>query len=129
MKTKEIILENKNINHIVDEFFYWISKKLKLNIEKNNIKLTSDKNKVNQHRSFGSTSSDGNIWVYVGNRNIADILRTFAHELIHVKQFEMGIATINMNEKHRLKIEDQANALAGRLLRSYGKKHVEIYEL
>lgn len=92
------------------------------------VKLTNDFDKVKNNRTFGSTKSDGSVWVYVGNRNTADILRTICHELVHCKQFEDGGAHDNMDENERLDVEDQANAIAGRLMREYGKMHVEIYE-
>jgi hypothetical protein len=92
------------------------------------LKLSNDQTQVDERRTFGSTTSDGNIWVHVGNRNSADVMRTLVHELAHFKQFEDGSATDNMDEQQRLAVEDEANAVAGRLMREYGQQHVEIYE-
>jgi Zn-dependent peptidase ImmA (M78 family) len=92
------------------------------------IKYGNDMTQVNNNRSFGSTRSNGDVWVHVGNRNPADIMRTLVHELIHVKQFELGNATDTMDDEQRQNIEDVANALAGRIMRIYGKEHEEIYE-
>lgn len=92
------------------------------------VKFTNDIDKVRERHTFGTTEPNGNIWVYVGNRNTADVLRTLCHELVHYRQFQRGTASLNMSSKERLQIEDEANALAGRLLRKYGKENVEIYE-
>jgi Zn-dependent peptidase ImmA (M78 family) len=79
-------------------------------------------------RSFGYFSpNDNKIWVYCANRNMADILRTLAHELVHRKQDEDG--RINYESgKTGSEIENEANAMAGVLLRDFGKQHEEIYQ-
>lgn len=92
------------------------------------INYSNDLDKVKDNRTFGSTRSDGAVWVHVGNRNAADVMRTLVHELIHVLQFEKGTATNDMDEDQRQDIEDEANALAGRIMREYGKIDSKIYE-
>jgi hypothetical protein len=95
------------------------------------IRFTDNKAKVKQHHTFGTTAwGDGDkyLWVFVGDRNMADVMRTLCHELIHVKQFQIGTAHGGMSEEQEQYIEDEANALAGRYLRKYGKAHEEIYE-
>jgi hypothetical protein len=92
------------------------------------IRYSNDKDQVDSLRTFGSTKPTGEIWVYVGDRNTADALRTLCHELCHYHQFETGTAHEQMTDEQHLAIEDEANALAGRMMRDYGKQHVEIYE-
>ena len=92
------------------------------------INYSSEMSIVLNNRSFGSTKPNGEVWVHVGNRNTADIMRTLCHELIHVRQFEKGTASVEMDEEQRQFIEDEANAIAGRMMRTYGKEHEEIYE-
>jgi Zn-dependent peptidase ImmA (M78 family) len=92
------------------------------------IKFGTDRDQVRDRRTFGSTSGSGDIWVHIANRNTADIMRTLMHELIHHKQFEQGTAHGAMTEDEEQYIEDEANAIAGRLMREYGKKHEDIYE-
>jgi Zn-dependent peptidase ImmA (M78 family) len=58
---------------------------------------------------------------------MADILRTLAHELVHRKQEEDGRLDINSG-KTGSPIEDEANAMAGILLRNFGKINNGIYE-
>lgn len=105
----------------------WTVRKIGL-VRPPKITFSSDKQMVYDRRTFGSTTSNGTVWLYVGERNLADIARTMVHELIHCRQFELGTARDGMSESTRLKIEDEANAMAGRMMRDYGKKHQEIYE-
>ena len=92
------------------------------------IEYGTDMGRVLKQRSFGSTNSAGKIWVHCSNRNAADAMRTLCHELVHFKQFEDGTATDGMDDDHRLAVEDEANAIAGRLMRAYGKLDKTIYE-
>ena len=110
----------------IHDFAQWAISKL--SIQGNpKISYSTDKTVVDKNRSFGSTNPTGNIWVYIGDRNTADCMRTLVHELVHYRQFEKGI-TMPETDEDRYKIEDQANAIAGRLMRAYGLKHQEIYE-
>jgi hypothetical protein len=92
------------------------------------INYGNDLGHVMKNRSFGSTRSNGEIWVHVGNRNVADICRTLCHELIHHSQFEKGTAFDGMDDEQTQKIEDDANSKAGRIMRTYGKLDATIYE-
>jgi Zn-dependent peptidase ImmA (M78 family) len=93
-----------------------------------NLTLSYDNDKAKEKRSFGYFDPNNKkIWVYVKNRNMADILRTLAHELVHRKQEEDGRLDINSG-KTGSPIEDEANALAGVLLRNFGKINNSIYE-
>jgi Zn-dependent peptidase ImmA (M78 family) len=92
------------------------------------VKYGTDLSDVKKRRTFGSTSGNGNIWVHIANRNTADTMRTLCHELIHHKQFEIGTAYSNMSKEQTQAIEDEANAIAGRMMRDYGAEHEEIYE-
>jgi hypothetical protein len=92
------------------------------------IEYGTDMSRVLKQRSFGSTNSAGKIWTHCSNRNAADAMRTLCHELVHFKQFEDGTATNDMDDEQRLAVEDEANAIAGRLMREYGKLDKTIYE-
>jgi methionine--tRNA ligase beta chain len=72
------------------------------------INYGNDLGHVMKNRSFGSTRSNGEIWVHVGNRNVADICRTLCHELIHHSQFEKKTAYDGMDDEQTQKIEDEA---------------------
>jgi hypothetical protein len=118
---------NDDFRQQINDFTRWAIKRLGIE-SKPRIRISSDKASVEQHRTFGSTKPSGEIWVYSGNRNTADVMRTLCHELVHYRQFETGSAQSEMDQDHHLRIEDEANALAGRLMREYGKMHVDIYE-
>ena len=126
MRLQEITTAKRKIQ-IAKEFIFWAIKKLKISGTPD-IKFSNDIDSVKQKHTFGTTVPDGSIWVYVGERNTADVLRTLCHELVHFKQFEDGTASETMDEEQTQRIEDEANALAGRMMREYGKHNVEIYE-
>jgi Zn-dependent peptidase ImmA (M78 family) len=67
------------------------------------------------------------MWIYTGNRNLIDIMRTVAHELTHRKQHEDG--RINGDQSYPgSPIEQEADAVAGYLMKLYGKENPEIVE-
>jgi Zn-dependent peptidase ImmA (M78 family) len=113
---------------IINDFADWCIKQLKIN-DNPRITLVTDDDFVKDNRTFGSTSPSGEVLVYLGDRNTADILRTLCHELVHCRQFEIETAHPEMSEQQRQRIEDVANALAGRLLREYGKINYKIYDV
>jgi len=66
------------------------------------------------------------IWIYTGNRNTADVLRTIGHELMHAKQREQSKGK-PLDGTTGSPHENEANAMAGILLRTYGKMNPDIY--
>lgn len=74
--------------------------------------------------SFGLyTPSQESVSVATEGRHISDILRTFAHELVHHAQLTMG------SELPLEGLEYEANAVAGMLMRDYNKLHPEMFGL
>lgn len=72
--------------------------------------------------SFGVYSpSQASVTVATEGRHISDILRTFAHELVHHKQLTTG-SELTLEE-----LEYEANAVAGMLMRDYNKMHPEMF--
>jgi hypothetical protein len=127
MRLNEIKSTQPSKQQKVKQFADWAIQRLKIK-KPPQINYSNDFKRVASHRTFGTTLPTGEVWVYLGNRNAADIMRTLCHELVHVLQFELGTAQVGMSEEQRLAVEDQANALAGRMMRQYGKQHVDIYE-
>lgn len=126
-KINEDGTQEEEIN-LVNEFINYVKEDLGLaQIPK--IEFSDDTDHVKEQRSFGYFSPDTNIiWVYIGDRNMADIFRTLAHELVHRKQDEDG--KINYESgKTGSDIENEANAKAGVLLRNFGKKYDGIYDI
>lgn len=73
----------------------------------------------NKHNSFGHSIGD-EIVIRITERHPIDVMRTIAHEMIHYKQNIKG--TSNMQYR-----EDEANALAGRLMRKYGVSNSHVF--
>jgi Zn-dependent peptidase ImmA (M78 family) len=93
------------------------------------IEYINDRNWAKEIRAYGQYDpSNSSLKVYVNNRNLADVLRTFAHELVHHKQNELGIVGNSHAGKTGSPIENEANALAGVIMRDYGKINDLIYE-
>ncbi len=67
--------------------------------------------------------------VYVKNRAIVDVCRSIAHELVHHKQnLEGRITNPEIDGADGSDIENEANAVAGVIIRKWGRIHPEIYE-
>jgi cytidyltransferase-like protein len=119
---------NESETATIGEFIKYAIKNLGIQNPPRNLSLSYDTNKAKEMRSFGYFSpNDNKIWVYCANRNMADILRTLAHELVHRKQDEDGRISYESG-KTGSEIENEANAMAGILLRDFGKQHEEIYQ-
>ena len=68
--------------------------------------------------------------VYAKDRALSDVCRSFAHELVHHKQNERKDINGKVQDVGG-KIEDEANARAGSLIKQFGYDHpdLNIYEL
>jgi len=67
--------------------------------------------------------------VYVKDRALVDVFRSIAHELVHHKQRLNGtIKNVAEDGDDGSDIENEANAVAGIIIRKYGKLHPEIYK-
>jgi hypothetical protein len=70
----------------------------------------------------------GLIVVYAKNRAIIDVCRSIAHELVHHKQMLDGrLLDAVKDGEDGSPIENEANAVAGVIIRKYGKLHPELY--
>jgi len=73
-----------------------------------------------QHHSFGRYDPYRNkIFINTYKRHIMDIFRTLAHELVHFKQ-GLVKGTHNLDGSTGSKDENQANAVAGQIMRNWG---------
>lgn len=119
---------NESETATIGEFVKYAIKNLEIQKPPRNLTFSYDNAAAKEKRSFGYFDPNANkIWVYCGNRNMADILRTLAHELVHRKQDEDGRISYKSG-KTGSDIENEANAKAGILLRDFGKQHEEIYQ-
>lgn len=72
---------------------------------------------------------NGFIKVYVKDRAIIDVCRSISHEMVHHMQKLKGtLKNPKEDGKDGTDIENEANAIAGVIIRLYGKKHPELYE-
>lgn len=122
----EGISESKenSINHFVE----YATKKLKLN-ETPKITLLSGREYSEAKTSLGGYNPmSKEIYVAIEGRLTADILRTLAHEMVHRKQDELGLVKDEVKDGATgSPIENQAHAVAGILMRNYGKINKQIY--
>ena len=125
---KEDVESNKDENEkILNHFVEYCVSKLKLK-ETPNIEFVDDRF-AEQKRALGAYNPETKtIIVVTQHRMIADIMRTLAHELVHRKQDELGlIKDTQANGKTGSPTENVANAVAGIIMRNYGKVDNSIY--
>ena len=121
MRAVDLIRESTLDDHEeqLREFVKWTCGKLKLKetprIEFQDTKDTSD---GDQKKTAHFDPEDKMMWIYTGNRNLADIMRSVAHELTHRKQDEQGRVTPDQNYPGS-EIEQEADAVAGYLMKLY----------
>jgi len=121
-------LNTGNDKQLLKKFIGFAIKELEIQKPPTSLTLSRDNNAAKSMHSFGSFDPNNDkIWLYVKNRNMADLLRTLAHELVHRKQAEDGRIDYNSGETGS-DIENEANAQAGVLLRKFGKQNEEIYQ-
>jgi Zn-dependent peptidase ImmA (M78 family) len=108
-------------------FMQWCKHKLKLKQQLPDIEFSDEKDSEDMHHTGYYNDQQDKLWVYTGNRNLIDILRTVAHEFTHRKQGEQG--RIEPDQSYPgSPIEQEADAVAGYLMKLYGKEYPEIIE-
>lgn len=111
----------------VEKFVDWASKVLHLK-SKPKITLSMDTEEAQSgHHTGVHTEGSNEIWVYAKNRNLVDILRTVMHELVHVRQSELNMIKPGASYPGS-PIEVMADAIAGKYIKVYGKKHRHIFQ-
>ena len=111
----------------VKKFAEWAGKRL--NIQSlPEIELSQDTQDAQDNHHTGShVEGSDSIWVYAKNRNLVDILRTVFHELVHVRQGEIGM--IKPGDSYPgSPIEAMADMLAGKYIKIYGEKNHHIFQ-
>jgi hypothetical protein len=74
-------------------------------------------------------NNNDEVVVYAKERAIIDVCRSIAHELVHHKQRLDGRLTDFIEDgKDGSDIENEANAVAGKIIRKFGRLNPEIYQ-
>ena len=124
---KDMLVENDEKEQTINKFIDFARLELGLKVLPR-IELIDDSNMAKDMRSLGGYNPSSNrLLVITNNRLTADILRTLAHELVHRKQDEDNQLNAHSGTTGSPE-ENEANAMAGILLRKYGERHSEIYE-
>ncbi len=128
MNLTEALLPKEKKVEVVNKFIKFASEKLNLGEDTPKIILSDDSKEAETMHSFGKYTPEAKeIRVVIANRNLADILRTLAHEIVHYKQYLEGKLTPNSNDTGSPD-ENEANAMAGILMREFGKANSIIFE-
>ena len=119
--------EDYNDNPIMQKFIKWSANKLNLETFPD-IEFSYNTEEAQEgHHTGRHTVGENNIWVYVKNRNMVDIMRTVFHELVHCRQGEKDM--IKPGDSYPgSPIEMEADQLAGKYIKIFGKEHPEIFE-
>ena len=116
-----------NIADEVKKFAKWACQKLSIQKPPKISLSYNTKEAQSGHHTGKHVQGSDNVWVYVANRNLVDILRTVFHELVHWRQNELGM--IKAGDSYPgSPIEAQADMLAGKYIKIYGKDNQKIFQ-
>lgn len=92
------------------------------------IKIKRDAAYSADNHTFGHYDPDEDIIILqISNRQILDILRTLAHELVHSKQRQNNELESDSGETGS-EHENEANALAGEIMRDFAQANSELFK-
>jgi len=130
VKTKGVQFDSSE-KKTIDDFVEFVKKELGIENEVD-VQLQNNKDGIRttavyKYQDEGDEDFEqSHIKVFALGRALVDVLRSIAHELVHHKQNEDG----ELKGKHSNvggPIEDEANAVAGEMIKKYGLNHPEIY--
>ena len=112
---------------IMQEFIRWTIDKINLETMPKFEWSYDTKDAQMNHHTGRHTEGKNDVWVYVKNRNLVDIMRTVFHELVHCRQSELGM--IQPGDSYPgSPIEMEADMMAGKYMKVFGKMHPEIFQ-
>lgn len=125
-RINEDVLPKEKKSEIIDKFIQETCEFL--GVPNDKIEISHNPEEAREMTSFGKhTPATGIIRVVAANRNLADVLRTLAHELVHRKQEKEGKLYAGAGEDGT-DVENEANALAAIIMRRFGKANPIIFE-
>ena len=126
MGEKEDLQEGKKNLEVLKEFIKFTLRELGIKGMGGKVVMSRDTDRAREMKSMGLYNpQDDKIWVYIGNRNTADICRTISHELVHLKQKQNGQSLDGTTGSD---IENEANAKAGQIMRKFAQINPMIFE-
>jgi len=112
---------------VIDDFVDFTKNELELD-DDFGVELEDNSDELETLASYDI--EDNKIKVLSKNRALPDIIRSIAHELVHHKQNKEGELTGDEEEgADGSPQENEANASAGKIVRRFGKRYPEIYDL
>jgi hypothetical protein len=113
---------------IIEKFIEFVQNHIDTDLSELEIIISYSPVEAAEQSSFGKyTPSIKELRVVSINRNLADVLRTLAHELVHYKQDINGELTSDSNGDGSPQ-ENEANAVAAVIMREFGKIYPIIFE-
>ena len=115
----------------IDDFVDFVKKELNIDNDVE-VKLQNDKDGIKTTAVYkyrdgeDEEFEDSEIRVFTLGRALVDVLRSIAHELVHHMQNEKGDLEGKVSNVGG-PIEDEANSVAGEMIKKYGLKDPEIY--
>jgi len=124
---EKLVTVDPSLEDEVRKFADWSAKVLNIK-QLPKITLSMDTEQAQSNPGTGMHTIGGDdVWIYVNNRNLIDILRTVFHELVHFRQGELGM--IDPKDSYPgSPIEAMADMLAGKYIKIYGKQNRHVYQ-
>ena len=117
-------ISKQHFEEIVHNFLPFVKKELNIaTLPK--IHFVDDPRFAKRIAAFGQIK-DNRIVIDIQGRQTMDILRTLTHELTHYRQHKTGK---NGSGKVGTPTENEANKLAGTIVRKFGEKHSGLFQL
>jgi len=117
-------ISKQDFEKIVHNFLPFVKRELNIK-ELPKIHFVDDPRFAKRIAAFGQIK-DNRIVIDIKDRQTMDILRTLAHELTHYRQHKRGVT----GSGHAgTPTENEANKLAGTIVRKFGEKHSGLFTL
>jgi Zn-dependent peptidase ImmA (M78 family) len=110
----------------LNEFVKFCKKELELKSVPT-ISIQNGRNGLKTTANYDYTKENKIIKVNAKGRALVDVMRSIAHELVHHRQWEQGKLEVKPPDIGG-EIEDEANAVAGQLIKKYAKINNSIYD-
>lgn len=112
---------------LVFEFIKLCKEVLQIEEESVKVVLSTNRNMFETYAFYDPSKKSSH--VYCKNRSTLDCFRSLAHEITHFKQDVRGEITADQvgSENDGVKIENEANAVAGVIMRKFGRLNKDLY--